>query len=67
MTRPAPTASARFAAIIDHEIDRIMDQALADRRDQRAATRHTMAAYHTGQLVALAALRAKITGKEPTI
>lgn len=30
MTRPAPTASARFAAIIDHEIDRIMDQALAD-------------------------------------
>ncbi|PKU96725.1 hypothetical protein CQR55_1060 [Bifidobacterium pseudolongum subsp. globosum] len=62
MTRPEPTANAQFTAIIDH----IMDQALADRHDQRTGTRHTMAAYHTGQLVALAALRAKITGKEPT-
>lgn len=66
MTRPAPTANTQFATLIDHEIDHIMDQALADRHDQRTANRHTMAAYHTGQLVALAALRAKITGKEPT-
>lgn len=65
MTHP-PHDMRAVLDLIDHEIDHAMDQALTDRHNPDPHTRHTTAAYHTGQLIALAKLRDTLTRKDPT-
>lgn len=66
MNQPPRTRNAdadRIGALIAHEIDHVMDQALADRRTPDPRMRDTLAAFHTGQLMALARIRTLL---EPT-